>query len=145
VALLLDSPRVTHCFEARAVDDPAVRRARVGALRVEYLDRERPLRTGSDYRLRFRLFDTATNKPKDGLKDVQVLTFLAPGIWQKRDYAQGAGEGVYELTLNVPQTGVYLIFVESKSQNVSFRQLPHLTLQATQSADAKSKGAPAVP
>jgi hypothetical protein len=138
VALLLDSPRIAHCFEAQAAEDPAVRRERAVALRVEYLDREKPLRAGGDYRLRFRLFDTATNKPKDGLKDVNVLTFLAPGVWQRRDFARGVGDGVYELSINVPQAGVYMIFVESKSQNVSFRQLPHLTLQATETAGASA-------
>ncbi|HYY41937.1 MAG TPA: cytochrome D1 domain-containing protein, partial [Pyrinomonadaceae bacterium] len=61
VALLLDSPRVTHCFEAQAVENPAIQHERALALRVEYLDRTKPLRVGNDYKLRFRLFDTTTN------------------------------------------------------------------------------------
>lgn len=132
VALLLDSPRVTHCFEAEAAPDPAAKRERAVALRVEYLGREKPLRVGSDYNLRFRLFDTATNKPKDGLDDVRVLTFLSPGVWQRRDFARGVGGGVYELTVNVPEPGFYMFFVESKSQDVAFRQLPYLALQASE-------------
>ncbi|HWS88066.1 MAG TPA: hypothetical protein VN282_13935 [Pyrinomonadaceae bacterium] len=39
-------------------------------------------------------------------------------------------EGVYELEVNVPQDGLYMVFVESRSQGVGFRQLPHLSLQA---------------
>jgi hypothetical protein len=46
------------------------------------------------------------------------------------------GDGVYELTVNVPQAGHYMIFIESRSQQVTFRQLPYLMLQATQSTDA---------
>ncbi len=134
VAFLLDTPRITHCFETRANADPAAQHERAVALRIEYLDREKPLRVASDYKLRFRLFDTTTNKPKDGLTDVRVLTFLVPGIWQKRDFAQGVGDGIYELTLNVPQTGVYMIFVESRSQGVKFQQMPNLMLTATQAA-----------
>jgi hypothetical protein len=134
VAFLLDAPRVAHCFEAQADLNPAVVHERPVALRVEYLDRNKPLRVGGDYKLRFRLFDVKTNKPKDGLTDVHVLTFLAPGIWQKRAFAQGVGDGVYELIVNVPQTGVYMIFVESRSQGVTFRELPYLTLQAAQGA-----------
>ena len=130
VALLLDSPRVAHCFEARAAQNPTATQARAVALRVEYLDREKLLPAGSDFKLRFRLLDAATNKPKDGLKDVRVLTFLSPGIWQKRDFAQPAGGGVYELTLTAPESGIYMVFVESQSRGVSFRQLPHLMLQA---------------
>ena len=60
-----------------------------------------------------------------------MLTFLSPGIWQRRDFAQSAGDGVYELKLNVPQPGYYTIFVESRSRGVQFRQLPYLMLQAT--------------
>lgn len=36
-----------------------------------------------------------------------VLTFLAPGVWPKRALAREAGAGVYELTINVPERGVY--------------------------------------
>ena len=46
-------------------------------------------------------------------------------------FARSVGEGVYELDIKLPQTGMYLIFVESRSQGVSFRQLPYLTLQTT--------------
>jgi hypothetical protein len=72
------------------------------------------------------------------LKDVRVLTMLSSGTWQKREFARSAGEGVYELDVNVPQKGVYLIFVESRSQGVNFRQLPYLTLQ-TSSTTATNK------
>jgi hypothetical protein len=54
---------------------------------------------------------------------------LSSGTWQKRDFARSAGNGVYELDIRVPQTGLYFIYVESKSEGVSFRQLPSLTLQ----------------
>ena len=129
VAFLLDSPRITHCFEAEAKPNPDVRKEKQVALRVEYLDKEKQLRVGENYKLRFKLFDTATSKAKSDLNDVRVLTFLSSATWQKRDFARPAGDGVYELDIKVPQTGLYFVFVESKSQGVSFRQLPHLTLQ----------------
>jgi hypothetical protein len=132
VAFLLDAPRVTHCFEATASVNPAIKHKPEVAVRVEYLDRDKRLRTGTDYKLRFRLFETATNQPKVGLTDVRVLMFLAPGVWQKRDFARDVGGGLYELIINVPQPGVYMIFVESRSQGVTFQQLPSLTLQAAQ-------------
>jgi len=138
VAFLLDAPRVTHCFDASAAENPKVKHERVAALSVEYLDREKPkpLRAGEDYKLRLRLSDKATGKAVDGLKDVQVLTFLSPGIWQKRAFAQGAGAGVYELNLNVPEAGLYMVFVESRTAGVAFRQLPYLTLRADAAPDA---------
>jgi YVTN family beta-propeller protein len=139
VAFLLDSPRITHCFEARAADSPSVKREQA-ALRIEYLDKVTTLRAGEDFKLRLRLFDAATGKPADGLKDVQVLFFLSPGVWQKRDYARGAGEGVYELTLNAPQPGLYMVFVGSPSRGVAFRQLPHLMLRADPAGTAPPNG-----
>jgi hypothetical protein len=135
VSLLMNSPRVLHCFEATAKPNPAMKQEAKAALRIEYLNKEQPaLRPGADYKIRFRLSDAATGQPKEGLTDVRVLFFLSPGIWQKRDYARSVGGGVYELEVNAPQEGVYMVFVESRSQAVSFRQLPHLTLQATAAA-----------
>jgi len=59
-----------------------------------------------------------------------VLTFLAPGTWQRRDIATSVGDGIYEINLNVPETGVYMVFVESGSMGVRYRDLPPLTLEA---------------
>ena len=140
VAFLLDSPRVMHCFEASAAENPEVEHERPVALAVEYLDKDKTLRPGEDFKLRVRLTDKATGKPVDTLKDVRILTFLTPGIWQKRDYAKAAGQGVYELTVNVPQEGVYMVFVESRAAGVAFRQLPYLMLRAA-APDAKQAAA----
>ena len=129
VAFLLDSPRIVHCFEAAAAPDPEVKEAAKSGLRIQYLDDVRRARVGEPYKLRFKLTDAATGQPADGLKDARVLFFLAPGIWQKRDLAQGVGEGVYELTLTPPEAGVYMVFVDIQSKGVAFRQLPYLTLQ----------------
>ncbi|HEU0252986.1 MAG TPA: cytochrome D1 domain-containing protein [Pyrinomonadaceae bacterium] len=131
VAFLLDSPRITHCFQTEAKPNPDVLKEKQVAIRIEYLNKDKQLRVGENYKLRFKLFDTATAKAKSDLKDVRVLTFLAPGTWQKREFARAVGDGVYELDIKVPQSGLYLVFVESRSQGVNFRQLPYLTLQTT--------------
>ena len=129
VAFLLDSPRITHCFNAEAKPNPDVPREKKVALQIEYLNKEKQLRVAEDYKLRFKLIDTTTLKARSDLKDVRVLTMLTSGIWQKRDFARSVGDGIYELDIKVPQTGSYFVFVESRSQGVSFRQLPMLTLQ----------------
>ena len=130
VSMLLDSPRVVHCFEAVATSNPALKDDQKAALRIEYLNKEMSLDAGEDYKVRFRLTDTETRRPVNALKDVGVLVFLSPGTWQQRQIAQPLAEGVYEITLNVPETGVYLVFVESPSKRVQYRQLPYLTLHA---------------
>ena len=131
VAFLLDSPRITHCFNAEAKPNPDVKHEKRIALRIEYLNKDQQLRVAENYKLRFKLVDTTTSKAKSDVKDVRVLTMLSSGVWQKRDFARSVGDGVYELDLKVPQTGLYFVFVESRSQGVSFRQLPQLTLQTT--------------
>ncbi|MDQ3804622.1 MAG: cytochrome D1, partial [Acidobacteriota bacterium] len=136
VAFLLDSPRIIHCFEAEAAPDPSAREEKRAGLRVEYLNESKQLRVNEPYKLRFKLVDVATGQPKDGLKDVRVLFFLTPGIWQRRDFAQPVGGGVYELTLTAPEPGAYMVFIESQSQGVGFRQLPYLTLHASAPAQA---------
>ena len=130
VPLLLDSPRVVHCFEAVAKSNPAIKSEQKTALQIEYLNKDLSFTPGEDYKFRFRLTDTQTKQPKSVLKDVGVLTFLPPGTWQQRQIATPVGDGVYEITLNVPETGVYLVFVESPSQRVEYRQLPYVTLHA---------------
>jgi YVTN family beta-propeller protein len=132
VAFLNDSPRVSHCFEMSADVNPALKEKQPVALRIEHQVKEMNLAVGKDFIFRFKLIETATGHPKSDLKDVRVLTFLSPGVWQRRDIATPMGDGVYELKINVPQTGVYMLFVESSSMGVRYIDLPHLTLQATE-------------
>jgi YVTN family beta-propeller protein len=140
VAFLLDSPRITHCFNAEAKPNPDVPREKQVAMRIEYLNKDKQVPVGENYKLRFKLVDTATSKAKSDVNDVRVLTMLSSGVWQKRDFARSVGDGVYELDIKVPQTGLYLVFVESRSQGVSFRQLPYLTLQTSAATTAVKEG-----
>jgi YVTN family beta-propeller protein len=138
VSLLLDSPRVVHCFEATARLNPALPEEDATTLKLEYLNREVPLVPGEDYHIRFKLSESAGKRLNPKLKDVGVLVFLSPGMWQQRQIARPVGNGVYEVTVNVPEQGVYLVFVESPSQRVTYRQLPHLNLLA-KPAEARSQ------
>ncbi len=134
VAFLTDSPRIAHCFETTADTNPLLKEERPVALRIEHAPSGRELPVGQNFSLRFKLIETKTNKAKDDLKDVRVLTFLAPGTWQRRDIAKPVGDGNYEISLNVPQTGVYMVFVESGSMGVRYKDLPYLTLHAEETS-----------
>ena len=129
VSVLLDSPRIVHCFEVAAKSNPAIKEDQQTAFQIEYLNKETPLTASEDYKVRFRLSEAQTKRPA-ALKDVGVLVFLSPGTWQQRQIAHSLGDGVYEITINVPETGVYLLFVESPSQRLRYRDLPYLTLHA---------------
>ena len=91
----------------------------------------RVLRVGEQVQLRFKVTDTQTGAPKPNLKDMGVLTFLAPGIWQQRDWATAIGDGFYEINFVPPQEGVYYIFFQCPSLGLQYRHLPRLILQAT--------------
>ena len=137
VAFLLDSPRVIHCFSVEAKSNPELAKKRPQApLRIESLLTDKRIKVGEKLRLRFKLTDPTTNEPKAGLRDVRVLTFLAPGIWQKRQWAQSVGDGVYEYEITAPEAGVYYVFFECPSLKVAYVQLPHLVLQAQDAAPA---------
>lgn len=130
VAFLTDSPRLSHCFETSADPNPMLKEGPTVALRIEHAFKEQELPVGQSFPLRFKLIETKTNKAKDDLKDVRVLTFLAPGTWQRRDIAKSLGNGNYEVNLQVPEAGVYMVFVESSSMGVRYRDLPHVMLHA---------------
>jgi YVTN family beta-propeller protein len=130
VAFLTDSPRIAHCFETAADPNPHLKEGSSVALRIESQIKETNLPVGQNFRLRFKLIETSTNKAKDDLEDVRVLTFLAPGTWQRRDLAKSIGHGMYEINLNVPEAGFYMVFVESTSMGVRYKDLPYLTLEA---------------
>ena len=84
VAFLLDSPRITHCFSAEAKPNPDVVTRKPVAFRIEYLNKEKQLGVGENYKLRFKLIDTATSKAKSDLKDVRVLTTLLRHLAETR-------------------------------------------------------------
>ena len=136
VAFLNDSPRVAHCFELTAGTNPSLKEKQPVALRLEHQLKDLTLPVGKDFTFRFKLMDTATGTPKSDLKDVRVLTFSGPGVWQRRDIAQSLGNGVYEIKINVPESGFYMVFIESASMGVRYKDLPHLVLHATESKDA---------
>ena len=130
VAFLTDSPRISHCFQTSADPNPMLKEAAPIALKIEHAIEKRELPVGQSFPLRFKLIETKTNKAKNDLQDVRVLTFLAPGTWQRRDIAKSLGDGNYEVNLEVPEAGVYMVFVESNSMGVRYRDLPHLMLHA---------------
>lgn len=132
VAFLNDSPRVAHCFNLFAETNPLLKEEKKVALSIEHQVKEKKLAARQDFIFRFKLIETATGNPRSDLRDVRVLTFLSPGVWQRRDIAKPLGDGVYELQINVPEAGVYMLFVESPSMGVRFTDLPYLMLEATE-------------
>jgi DNA-binding beta-propeller fold protein YncE len=131
VAFLLDSPRVVNCFTMTVTENPGLPKPPQVAIRVEPLLKETTARVGESYNLRFKVTDSNSHQPKPNIEDMGVLVFLAPGIWQQRQWARHVGDGLYEINFVPPQTGVYYVYFQCPSLGVQFNQIIPLTLEAT--------------
>lgn len=145
VAFFLDSPRTIHCFEVTVAPSPErqAERARNPGLGVEPLFKRRELRVGERISLTFKLTNPLTGEPRIGLKDVSVLTFKAPGGWQKRQWAVQGEDGVYAVEFVPPQTGAYYVFVEARSLGVRYNNTPYTVLRVKEASADDKTGEPA--
>ena len=131
VAFMLDAPRMVNCFDISVKPNPELRKKDERTpIFIQTLIQDTKIRTREEYKFRFKVIDTKTNQPKDGIKDVGVLVFLAPGIWQNRHWARGTGDGAYEVAFTPPKPGVYYVFVHCPSLNVKYNQLSYVVLEA---------------
>ncbi|HEX6095410.1 MAG TPA: hypothetical protein VF432_03715 [Thermoanaerobaculia bacterium] len=114
VAFFLNDPRVVHCFELTVQADPgAPPKSAERAVVIEPILEQTPVRAGGQVEVKFRLTDASTREPHRNLRDVRALAFLAPGTEQYRIAAQPDGEGIYRVTVPVPESGIYYVFLES--------------------------------
>ena len=145
VAFLLDSPKVVHCFELSVQPNPALKKQTQVAMKMEPLPQQSGLRVGETYHLRFKLTDPETGQPVPALKDVMVLTFLAPGIWQKRQWAKPLENGLYEAEFMVPQPGAYYIFWECASLRPALQSASSLDYDDDDGGKTRGRAINAVP
>lgn len=116
IAFFVDAPRTVHCFRAgfaAAATDPATAGVRVDV---------QPLETalvGEPQRLQFRLVDAATGAPRDGLGDVRVTTFRAPGRDRQTRDARPIGDGRYEIVHTATSSGAHYAFLESRGAEIA--------------------------
>ncbi|HEV7507585.1 MAG TPA: cytochrome D1 domain-containing protein [Thermoanaerobaculia bacterium] len=142
LALFVDSPKLVQCFPVKIATDPVLAAARKPVLGVEPVGDTTNVAVGTDVAVRFKLTDPGSGAPRTGLKDVRMLTFLAPGRWQQRQWAAEVGQGVYEVKFKPPQEGIYYVFVEVASAGLSFQKSPYMVLSAeTQNSPASQGGA----
>jgi DNA-binding beta-propeller fold protein YncE len=125
VPMLVDQPRLTHCFEARVQPGPAANgnatRARIAA---EVLLDVAKVRAGDDVPIRVRIVDAATRQPIEGLRDVRLLAVELPGIWQQRQWLAPRRGGVYETRQTFPHTGTFHVLFSVESAGARYNDLP---------------------
>ena len=122
VPVLLDQPRVSHCFQV-AVQESAVSPTadpRPRPVRIQVRFGSDPVSAHVSAALWFDLLDADTQEPITGLHDVQVLLFEPPGTWQQRRWAKEERAGRYVITQAFPHAGAYRVLVQSSSRHVRF-------------------------
>jgi YVTN family beta-propeller protein len=130
LALFVDSPKLVRCFPLKVAEDPTLAAARRPKIGVEALGAPSAVNVGEDVALRFKLTDPVSGAPRTGLQDVRVLTFLAPGVWQRRQWASETAPGTYEIHFKPAEPGVYFVFLEVASAGLPYQKSPFLVLSA---------------
>jgi YVTN family beta-propeller protein len=140
IPMYVDSPAVSHCFEFTVRVNPLLKKQTQVAVDLHPLKNNLQVRPGETVQVQFRLTNSETDKPRDGVQDVEVTVLLAESLRQMHLTAEPLGDGIYQFTFTPPRQGVYYGIVQIPSLKVRPNQLPYLMVRAT--ADEKSEVQP---
>lgn len=139
VAVMLEQPRVMHCFAAEVAARPPADGGGT-ALRVSYLPGAASYPARDTVPVRFALSDARDGAPRTGVRDLRVRYFMAPASRPREVPAREVAPGVYEALVELPEAGAYYLHVGSPSLRLKFGDRPYGTLLATPPApDAARK------
>jgi YVTN family beta-propeller protein len=129
VALILDQPRVMHCFSAEVQFNPALER-KYDAVKATFQVNSVPQATNSVVPVRVRLTRGRESRPQTGVADVALRYFLAPSSPAREVLASEVGDGVYEALIDLPSAGAYYLYIGAPSLRLRFGDQPFATLRA---------------
>jgi DNA-binding beta-propeller fold protein YncE len=139
VPVYTDAPSMSHCFELSVHVNPLLKKKSDDPVALRALKNNLQVRPGQPATVAFRLIDPATDKPRDGLTDVEISVLLAEGLRQMHLSAEPAGDGVYQFTFTPPSEGVYYATVRIPSLRIKANRLPYMMIRATaEAADAEA-------
>jgi YVTN family beta-propeller protein len=121
VAVMLDQPRIIHCFTAK-LDGKLSEAKQKEQLKVklEWLPLKTQALANVETLLSFKLQDTISGKPISGIQDARLLAFEPPGLWQKREWLQEVNPGIYQAAVVFPHAGSFNLLVEAQSSGLGF-------------------------
>jgi DNA-binding beta-propeller fold protein YncE len=139
VPVYTDAPSMSHCFELSVHVNPLLKKKSDDPVALRALKNNVQVRPGQPATVAFRLIDPATDKPRDGLTDVEISVLRAEGLRQMHLSAEPAGDGVYQFTFTPPSEGVYYATVQIPSLRIKANRLPYMMIRATaEAADAEA-------
>lgn len=129
VNLVLDEPRVVHCFPFDVEKDRslATDERNVDTTLEPVSDRE--LVTGRESVVAFRVVDRTTDEPLTGLDGVRVRV-TSPAGWQRTVDAETRDDGSYAAAVTVPDEGTYYLSARIPELGKGFRDQHPLVLRA---------------
>lgn len=134
VPVLIDRPRITHCFTVEVADAGGGPARSLGALRVEP-SVPADIQAGRPSTFAVRLLDPATGAPAGGVRELDVLVFRPPGTWQQRLAVPAAGDE-FRFTLTLPVAGEYEMLFAAPSHGPRTAGPPPITVVARGEAEA---------
>ena len=121
VAVMLDQPRMIHCFTAKF--EGAAKQAKQNErakIKLALLPFKTPAFANAQTVISFKLLDAVSDKPITGVQDARLLAFEPPGLWQKREWLQEIGDGIYQTNVSFPHAGNFSVLVEAISKGFEF-------------------------
>lgn len=145
VPVYIDSPSISYCYQFTVKPNPLLKKQPLRPVVLHALNNNLQITMGETAQMQFRLVDPETNKPKQGLKDVEVTVLLAEGLRQMHLPAEMKGnEGVYEVSFTPSKDGVYYGMVTIPSLGIRPNQLPYLMVRAVAGRSFATKPAQVV-
>jgi YVTN family beta-propeller protein len=127
LTLLLDSPRVAHCF---ALDATSGFGASASAARLDPVTLPRTIPVGSPVTLAFRATRSSAQPVVAKSAVATALVILSPGSWYKRVPLVSAEDGTWRLEFIPPRAGAYLLAFDAPDLGLDVDSGPHFALEA---------------
>jgi YVTN family beta-propeller protein len=143
VAFMMDTPRFLHCFSATVEPNPEMA-VTTAPMAVEYQSTERRIPVGETTSVKFKLTDPRTGLPRHDIPDVTVMYYGADGRGRQVVPAKSLGAGLYEADVKVSRLTTYYVFVGSRSEKLSYSDLPFFSLMGTPAPANAKEGTPQV-
>jgi YVTN family beta-propeller protein len=127
LTLLLDSPRVAHCFALDATAGPG---SNPTMTRLDPVVLPRTVPVGSPVALAFRATRSSPQPVAAKPASATALVILSPGSWFARVPMVQADDGTWDLRFTPPQAGIYLLAFDAPDLGLDTNTGPHFTLEA---------------
>jgi len=131
VALLLDDPKLVHCFNFNAKPGDAEVSVKT-EVKIEPVNLPASVKRGESFKMKFRVLDIENDQPVDELEDFVVSINQVGGNFSQRYLAKSLGSGEYEVDSKILQSGTFTLIISVSSKNYGLNGLTPLSLEVTE-------------